>query len=394
MKMTKHQIAKQIKQIESLFDDNKKPTTNNVQIVESNKDYKCDVHGRRVSNGSIHSTLSKRDSIGSTNSINRRASAERSFNNDLKQNSSNNNNNININNNNYNNNSKLGPRRESMPVLNASSNFYNRVYVPKPKNDSEQITPASFPSILRKSSVSLSQNTLRSASSKQQLNQSNSNLSKSREHIYHSLYCDKSKIVNDKINLNKRNSFCGDLRRSDVGFGHTDSTNSNSIYLRRDSSGNINLCRRDSIGSSASRRNSINASDPRSSNNRRHESVPRDYVSSAASVTSETTATNPKMVSVSITTTPHSILRKRSPVNGEQLDVTAEDNQLTKDNLKKHVTLLDRVDGTWKRRPSVDSGGSSTTRRISMDSLDLRRNSWDFRGSDSSSEKVIMLAYY
>lgn len=383
--MTKHQIAKQIRQIESLFDDNKKPT-NNVQIFESNKDYKCDVHGRRVSNGSIHSTLTKRDSIGSTNSINRRASAERSFNGDLKQNSSHNNNNNTVNDN-YNIN-KLGLRRESMPVLNASSNYYNRVYVPKPKKEEEQISPAAFPSILRKSSISLSQNTLRSASSKQQLNQSNSNLSKSREHIYHSLYCDKSKIINDKVNLNKRNSFCGDLRRFDVGGGHTGSNSGNSIYLRRDSSGNINLCRRDSIGSSASRRNSINACDSRTPNNRRHESVPRDYVSSTASVTSETTLT-PKMVSTSVTTTPHSILRKKSPVNSEQLDGASEDNLLTKDNLKKHVTLLDRVDGTWKRRPSIDSGGSSTTRRISMDSLDLRRNSWDFRGSDSSSEKVI-----
>lgn len=388
--MTKHQIAKQIKQIESLFDDNKK-TTNNVQIIETNKDYKCDVHGRRLSNGSVHSTLTKRDSVGSTNSINRRASAERSFQNgDLKQYNNNNNNTIN---NNYNN-TKLGPRRESMPVLNATSNYYNRVYTPKPKNDAAQINPSSFPSILRKSSISLSQNTLRSASSKPQLNQSNTNLSKSREHIYHSSYCDKSKIIGDKINLNKRNSFCGDLRR-DIGGNNSTHTaanpGGNSIFLRRDSSGNMNLCRRDSIGSSASRRNSINASDPRCQINRRHESVPRDYVSSAASVSSETTVT-PKMVSVTVTSAPHSILRKKSPVNGDQVDgggVIGEDNQLTKDNLKKHVTLLDRVDGTWKRRPSVDSGGSSTTRRISMDSLDLRRNSWDFRGSDSSSEKVL-----
>lgn len=374
--MTKHQIAQQLRQIESIFDDSKKTT--NIKVIESNKDYKCDVHGRRLSNGSssVHSSLNKRDSITSISSLNRRTSAERTLNgcnggnSDSKP---------------MTNGNKIGPRRESMPVLNGLSNYYNRVYVPIVKPEStEQINPAAFPSILRKSSISLSQNTLRG---KPQYNNyinhnNNNNLSKSREHIYHSTYCEKAKPI-EKTSLNKRNSFCGDLRRNEI-TPHS----GNSIYLRRDSSGNINLIRRDSIGSSASRRNSITAKDIQAldARQRRHESVPRDYVSGTNDTTTYRSAT-PKNL---ITTKPHSILRKKSPSylsNDNHINSDSDDNLLTKDNLKKHVTLLDCYGGS-RRRSSIDSGGSSTTRRISIDSLDLRRNSWDYRGSDSSSEKV------
>lgn len=63
--MTKHIIAQQIKQIDSLFSDKK---NNEIQLIESSRDLRCDIHGRR--RGSCASLHSKRDSLGSIHGLN------------------------------------------------------------------------------------------------------------------------------------------------------------------------------------------------------------------------------------------------------------------------------------------------------------------------------------
>lgn len=63
--MTKHVIAQQIKQIDSLFSDKK---NNEIQLIESSRDLRCDIHGRR--RGSCASLHSKRDSLGSIHGLN------------------------------------------------------------------------------------------------------------------------------------------------------------------------------------------------------------------------------------------------------------------------------------------------------------------------------------
>lgn len=63
--MTKHVIAQQIKQIDSLFSDKK---NNEIQLIESLRDLRCDIHGRR--RGSCASLHSKRDSLGSIHGLN------------------------------------------------------------------------------------------------------------------------------------------------------------------------------------------------------------------------------------------------------------------------------------------------------------------------------------
>lgn len=153
---------------------------------------------------------------------------------------------------------------------------------------------------------------------------------------------------------NKRDSFHEDFRR--LSFG-------SSIYLRPDSTGATNLIRRDSFG----RRDSYEP---------KHHRIPRDYVSKALDQKVTVTGNNNNGIETS------SILRRSS-------DTTApnDDSKLTVANLSKHVTIWekDAADRNANRR---DSSGSLSnylaSRRISIDSLDVRRNSR--RGSAASGD--------
>lgn len=430
--MTKDQIAQQMRQIDSLFttDVNKNKTQVN---IESKRDYKCDVHGNGHHNHNHSGSLSRRTSNAST--LNKRDSITASVTSINKKGFNNNSNGIGI-----------GVRRESMPSLNSYSNYYNRIYEPiKNSNLQKEIEhPSDFPSSLRKSSITKSQNYLRSSTPTDYGGsvkyRNNNYLTKSRESI--------NKFSNDKTKLNKRNSFCGDLRGSGSGGCYDNNNLGSSLYLRRDSSGNTNLIRRDSIGSS--RRSSIiNIKDiiqPATSppatpsqlqkNNRSgsFSSSSRDYVKTPI-------ATTPLPQKSTATHEITSILRKssinrdyehrdseRDEIDGilgnsndeiintiknkENFNVIGN-NLLTKENLKKHVTLLETTKPALlssssppptsynrynRRRSSIDSIGSIGTgnRRVSIDSLEMRRNSWDRRESETSSlyDKVNKLIHF
>lgn len=162
----------------------------------------------------------------------------------------------------------------------------------------------------------------------------------------------------------KRDSLHEDFRR--LSFG-------SSLFLRPDSTGETNLIRRDSFG----RRDSPDAA-------HKHR-IPRDYVSQLFEPKHSTTTSNGADIFET-----SSILRKPDDIhtNKENLD-----SKLISANLSKHVTILDKdgdkssshVDSTHNRR---DSSGSLSnylaSRRISIDSLDARRNSR--RGSNASAD--------
>lgn len=164
----------------------------------------------------------------------------------------------------------------------------------------------------------------------------------------------------DQKKPNKRDSFNEDFRR--LSFG-------SSIYLRPDSTGATNLIRRDSFG----RKDSYDGKNYR---------IPRDYVSKALE--------HKTIVPGTINTIPNanetsSILRRSSDTTATT--TPADDSKLTVANLSKHVTIWekDAADRDTGRR---DSSGSLSnylaSRRISIDSLDVRRNSR--RGSAASAD--------
>lgn len=233
------------------------------------------------------------------------------------------------------------------------------------------------------------------------------------------------------LKVTKRDSFSGgsDLRRQSFG---------SSLYLRPDSSGNTNLIRRDSFGSQNLRKDSS------AINNLHRTSMPRDYVSKPADNVCNIKIHNTindmfNGVSPSVAATPkketNSILRKESwkssnkhvsynEVNGDD-DTTSKNNKennnkdvpavipghkLTAANLTKHVTILEgNLKNNVSKKLSFDEdnlsnysrdrknssgsiGSYLASRRISIDSLETRRNSWDRnvalngrRGSQSSS---------
>lgn len=163
----------------------------------------------------------------------------------------------------------------------------------------------------------------------------------------------------------KRDSLNDDFRR--LSFG-------NSIYLRPDSTGATNLCRRDSFG-------------PRDSTdfgNKSHR-IPRDYVSKVEHKVVGGKHYNDDKPETS------SILRKSDEPQTNKENV---EHKLTTANLSKHVTILEKSGETNLSNPESnldgrrDSNGSLTnyltSRRISVDSLDVRRNSR--RGSAASGE--------
>lgn len=154
----------------------------------------------------------------------------------------------------------------------------------------------------------------------------------------------------------KRDSFHEDFRRLSFGTG---------IYLRPDSSGASNLVRRDSFG----RKDSYDGKNHR---------IPRDYVSKALEQTIAATSTVNNNIETS------SILRRPS-------DTTTSPNdnvKLTAANLSKHVTIWEKDGDNDRLTTRRDSSGSLSNylalRRISIDSLDARRNSR--RGSAASGD--------
>lgn len=151
---------------------------------------------------------------------------------------------------------------------------------------------------------------------------------------------------------NKRDSLNDDFRR--LSFG-------NSIYLRPDSTGATNLIRRDSFG----RKDSFKS-------NR----IPRDYVSKIFEYKSNDIINGNGHA-------PSENHRNDKQTNKENLH-----SDLTAANVSKHVTIWEK-DGdepsTNGRRDSSGSlGNYLANRRISIDSLDVRRNSR--RGSTASGD--------
>lgn len=160
------------------------------------------------------------------------------------------------------------------------------------------------------------------------------------------------------------------------------------MYLRTDSMGQLNLVKRDSLAGSTSRLNNGSLYGSRSrlnslSSNR--SSVPREVTM--------TTVPTTKMLNEKA-----SILRKSPSVeylNGELSNNNTNLNtKLTKDNLKRHVRILeandkDESDGgglnTSRRKSNgsiatdntLDNHSTTSPRRISIDSLEVRKNSID-----------------
>lgn len=159
---------------------------------------------------------------------------------------------------------------------------------------------------------------------------------------------------------NKRDSFNEDFRR--LSFG-------SSIYLRPDSTGATNLIRRDSIG----RKDSYDGKNHR---------IPRDYVSKALEqkviVTGNNNNNHPSEM--------NSILRRSSDTASTA--ASNDDSKLTVANLSKHVTIWEKDNSPDRHTGRRDSSGSLSnylaSRRISIDSLDVRRNSR--RGSAASGD--------
>lgn len=191
-----------------------------------------------------------------------------------------------------------------------------------------------------------------------------------------------SRKDSSEFKTNKRDSLNDDFRR--LSFG-------NSIYLRPDSTGSTNLVRRDSFG----RKDSYSS-----------HRIPRDYVSKLFEYKSDPIANGTN----GIASPENSILRKTDsdPTNKENFNT-----DLTTANVSKHVTIWEKEgDETSNVENSVghsrrDSSGSLSNylanRRISIDSLDVRRNSR--RGSTASgdinlssindeSQEVILHSYY
>ncbi|XP_055317871.1 uncharacterized protein LOC129576603 isoform X5 [Sitodiplosis mosellana] len=156
---------------------------------------------------------------------------------------------------------------------------------------------------------------------------------------------------------NKRDSLNDDFRR--LSFG-------NSIYLRPDSTGGTNLVRRDSYG----RKDSL-----------RSYRIPRDYVSKIFEYKSDSIANG----SANGTASPESSILRKS--DSDQTNKENFNTDLTTANVSKHVTIWEKdgdeassnvenhVVGHSRRDSSGSLSNYLANRRISVDSLDVRRNS-------------------
>lgn len=139
------------------------------------------------------------------------------------------------------------------------------------------------------------------------------------------------------------------------------------MFLRTDSMGQLNLVKRDSNGNHYGSRSRLSSL----SSNR--SSVPRE-------VTMVPTVPTTKMLNEKA-----SILRKSPSIEYLNGDLTAAatnlNTKLTKDNLTRHVRILESTDkdesdgGGGRRKGSIDTVDSFSSRRVSIDSLDVRKNS-------------------
>lgn len=238
--------------------------------------------------------------------------------------------------------------------------------------------PSAFPSMLRSTTPSQSQIDLR--------NSAGTPTNKPEQYTSHTIPRRRNSAASNlnrrdsTMSIDRRYSNVSVDRRNSFGQGRGDSKDSNhgnSIYLRADSSGTTNLIRRDSFGSQGIRRDSF-------STMRTMSPFPRDYVS--------------KSIDGNITSSPrhepNSILRKNSSKDDDFINKENVAHKLTTANLTKHVTILENngnetqengmgksTDGdasSYSGRDRRDSNGSIgsylANRRISIDSLDLRKN--------------------
>lgn len=169
----------------------------------------------------------------------------------------------------------------------------------------------------------------------------------------------------------KRDSFNDDFRR--LSFG-------TSIYLRPDSTGATNLIRRDSFG----RRDPITI-----------QRNPRDYVSKLFEYKTNSTINGNGYTPTDKIINANSILRKPDDAHTNKENLNSD---LTTANLTKHVTIWEKDDDKLSNNHNHnnnettsgrrDSSGSLSnylaSRRISVDSLDVRQNSR--RGSCASGD--------
>lgn len=222
-------------------------------------------------------------------------------------------------------------------------------------------------------------------------------------------------LRNNEFDSTKRYSIGGSsggnngLRRESFG---------GSMYLRKDSSGNTNLIKRDSFGSQGLKSNGLSQKDLTILRN--YSTMPRDYVkvvvdNNKSNLKKEINSILRKDSFKSVNNNKHVYIEDKveNILNNKENYKENEKKKnvvLTKENLTKHVTLLENennynnnktdyvkkelnteMDGkeSLGRRDSSDSYGSSrgggTNRRISIDSLDVRRNSWGRRSSQGSS---------
>lgn len=252
--------------------------------------------------------------------------------------------------------------------------------------------PSAFPSMLRSTTPSQSQIDLRS--------NAGTPTNKPEQYSSHTIPRRNSGASNlnrrdSSVSIDRKYSNASLDRRS--SFGTRNPTYGSSIYLRPDSSGTTNLIRRDSFGSQGIRKDSF-------STVRTTSPFPRDYVSKSLDSTVGTSTPRHE---------PNSILRKNSSKEDESNRLFNKENnvthKLTAANLTKHVTILEnngndpQGNGTGKstdgdgdntssysgrdRRDSSGSLGSYlVSRRISIDSLDPRRNNNNRRASYASVE--------
>lgn len=381
--------------MEALFVPNRRGSLEFAGVVEASHDKNCDIHGRRGSGGSvkrdsISSTATgpnKRDSISSvTGSNSTRDSVDGLFGNS------------------YLSNYTVLKRGESIdrdiaangashPVVRRRSSggkttdANRKRYSWNPSSFKEIEHPSAFPSLLRgttpvndtpRPSSSLSRRD--SHGSTHHLRRNDSNGIANNNHLFRKdsgtsstpltrrdsfgsgiLQRKESNTAHefarknsaDQKKANKQDGFPEDFRR--LSFG-------NSIYLRPDSTGATNLIRRDSF-------------DRRDSYDGKNHRIPRDYVSKALEHKADNSNANET----------NSILRRSSDLAATT--TSNDDSKLTMANLSKHVTIWEK-DGTDRDTTRRDSSGSLSnylaSRRISIDSLDVRRNSR--RGSAASGD--------
>lgn len=229
-------------------------------------------------------------------------------------------------------------------------------------------------------------------------------------------------LRNNDFDSTKRYSISGSSGGGGGNNGLRRESFGGSMYLRKDSSGNTNLIKRDSFGSQGLKGNGLNSLSQKDLTIlRNYSTMPRDYVkvvvdnNNKSNLKKEINSILRKDSFKSVNNNKHVYIEDKveNILNNKENYKENEKKKnvvLTKENLTKHVTLLENennynnnktdyvkkelnteIDGKeiLGRRDSSDSYGSvgygGTNRRISIDSLDVRRNSWGRRSSQGSS---------